>query len=408
MNRKLKFAHLADSHLGSFRESHLKELNFLTFKKSIAEIIKEKVDFVIFAGDLFNSPVPSLDLVGKVVDELKKLKEKNIPIYVIGGSHDYSNTGKSFIPILDKTGIFTDVGRYEFVSKNEIRLKYTINDNLKIRIIGVLGRKKGLDKNIYKNISKQDLNGDYFNIFVFHTMLNNFKPSYLENTKTEITKEFLPKGFDYYAGGHIHTFMKSEYFGSPISYSGCLFPNNFSELVRETPGFNLCEFDFNTRKVSIKRVEIKLYEKIYVKIDIDNLNPIEAGNYILEKIETLDFTDKICLLKISGIINGKVSDVNLNNIINIIYSKNAILVLRNTNQLTSSVLQDRKVTLNKTAEEIEEFFINEISSKITKELGSVERIKDFFKIDFSKREDEINLEYQKRVTEIFDKFFLEE
>ena len=37
--------------------------------------LDEKVDFVLFAGDIFNNAIPSLDLVEKVVVELMKLKE---------------------------------------------------------------------------------------------------------------------------------------------------------------------------------------------------------------------------------------------------------------------------------------------------------------------------------------------
>jgi len=411
MNEKLRFAHLADLHLGSFREKSLRELNFLSFKKAIDKILSEKLDFVIFAGDIFNNAMPPIDLVEKVVDELNKLKKAGIEIYVIGGSHDYSNLGKSFISLLDKTGVLVDVGKFEYLSKNEIKLDYTKNDKLKLNIVGVLGKKHGLDKNIYKNISGGDLSENYFNVFVFHTTLDNFKPNFMKAVKTEITKEYLPKGFDYYAGGHIHTFMQSEYSGSPISYSGCLFPNNFSELKREKPGFSICEFDFNTRSVDIKRVYLNIFNKEYLKVEIDKLNPVEAYNLIMDKLDSLNIEGKVFLLELVGIIDGKVSDIGINKIMGYIYSQGARVVLKNSYKLSSLILEDKKVSVDKSTLDIENFFIDEVLNEFENNGEILSKYKEIISIlfngDFSKYEGEKTAEFNQRIVDFMDRILLE-
>ena len=43
----MKFAHLADCHIGSWREPELKELSIKSFEKAIDICIKEHVGFVL-------------------------------------------------------------------------------------------------------------------------------------------------------------------------------------------------------------------------------------------------------------------------------------------------------------------------------------------------------------------------
>jgi len=59
----MKFAHLADCHLGGWRQPELKDLNFKSFQYALEECIKEGVDFVLIAGDLFDSAYPPIDIL---------------------------------------------------------------------------------------------------------------------------------------------------------------------------------------------------------------------------------------------------------------------------------------------------------------------------------------------------------
>ena len=307
MNKEIKFAHLADLHLGGWREKKLTKLNFITFKLSIKKIIEEKVDFVLFAGDIFNTVIPTIEIVEMVVTELMKLKKNNIPLYVIGGSHDYSNSGKSFISLLETTGLFIDVSKYETIDKEKVNLKF-FKDKSNSNISGILGKKNGLDKNIYANLTKQNLNKEYFNIFMFHCTLNDIfdKPDFISKIKPKINSNMLPTGFDYYAGGHIHAHIESKYNNKTLSYPGVLFPNNFRELITQKPSFNLCTFNFENRETKIKRIFLETYEKTYIKIETNNLNPIEVESKIKEEIDKVDIKGKIVLLEIYVIINGKI------------------------------------------------------------------------------------------------------
>jgi len=95
----VKFAHMADVHLGGWKQQPLRELNFKSFQKAVDTCILEKVDFVLIAGDLFDSSFPSIDILKQTFAEFKKLNESRIPCFIIAGSHDYSVSGKTFLDV---------------------------------------------------------------------------------------------------------------------------------------------------------------------------------------------------------------------------------------------------------------------------------------------------------------------
>ncbi len=398
MGKKIRFAHLADLHLGGWRERILTNLNFETFQKSIDMIIELKPDFALFAGDIFNNAMPPIELVEKVVVELMKLKKCDIPLYIIGGSHDYSNSGKSYLTLLEKAGMFVDVCKFDYVDRNKINLKFT-KDACGAVLCGVLGKKNGLDKNIYINLNANTLSKDNFNIFLFHTTLNDFKPEFLKNVNSDAVMSYLPSGFDYYAGGHVHTHMEGEYGSGILSYPGPLFPNNFSELKRETPSFNMCEFDFETRKTKIERIFLKTYEKEHVRIEIDNLNPIDARIMIEKELSKRNFRNKILLLEISGVVDGKISDLKLSEIVSFCYEKGALIILKNAYKLTSSELKLYNVDIGKDSKSIEDDVISQVLDGEENKQELVKILKQMLSLDLVKQEEEKNSQYESRVYE---------
>src|SRR3990167_2822953 len=109
----MKFAHLADCHLGGWRQPELNILNLQSFQKAISICIKEKAEFALFAGDLFDSAYPSIDTLKATFREFRRLKEADIPVFIIAGSHDYSVSGKTFLDVLEKAGFCKNVAQFE-------------------------------------------------------------------------------------------------------------------------------------------------------------------------------------------------------------------------------------------------------------------------------------------------------
>ncbi|MBI4151230.1 DNA repair exonuclease, partial [Candidatus Woesearchaeota archaeon] len=105
----MKFAHIADVHLGGWREPALREANAQSFSACIDKIIEERVDFLLIAGDLFNTSVPPIDALKLAVQKLNEVKRATIPVYLIPGSHDASPSGKTMLDVLEEAGLFINV-----------------------------------------------------------------------------------------------------------------------------------------------------------------------------------------------------------------------------------------------------------------------------------------------------------
>ena len=84
----MKFAHISDTHLGQHRsKKEREEDSYNAFRQTIKKSIKEKVDFIIFSGDIFDKSHPPNDAVLLMMQQLKLLKEKGIESYFILGDH---------------------------------------------------------------------------------------------------------------------------------------------------------------------------------------------------------------------------------------------------------------------------------------------------------------------------------
>ena len=323
---------MADCHIGGWHDPKLRQLGIDSFRKAIDICLQEHVAFVLIAGDLFNTALPSIDLIKETASILNKLKEHDIECYIIPGSHDFSPSGKTMLDVLEKAGLVHNVVRFK-----DNKLIFT-EDKTGVKITGIMGLKAGLEKEKYKVLNKEELaNEPGFKIFMFHTGIDEFKPKDLEKVEMQSIVS-LPKNFNYYAGGHIHYIFnqKKENYGL-IVYPGALFPNNFAELEKYHHG----SFFIINDQLETKQIEVKLKEVVKFDINVDNLSAHEAEVKILSELNQ-EVTDKIVLLRISGVLeSGKISDINFKVILDKL--KSAYTILKNTNKLTTKEIQELEI-----------------------------------------------------------------
>ena len=327
---------MADCHIGGWRDPKLKELSIKAFNQAVDKCIEKNVAFVIIAGDLFNTAVPNIDLIAKTADILRKLRDNNIEVYVVPGSHDFSPSGKTMLDVLERAGLLKNV----FLIENE-KLKFTV-DKTNVKLTGLLGLRNNLEKSFYQNLGYLD-EEDGFKIFVFHTTIDEIKPKDMDMVEGQ-NFSMLPKSFNYYAGGHIHCVCSKELNNGKISYPGPLFPNNFKELEElEKGGFFIVD-----DKLNMERIDIDLYGVRKYKFNVDGKSIEQIENEIIDIIK--DFENTILLIRIYGTLkSGKPSDLNLNRLN--VYFEKAFTVLFNTNKLTSEDIKEQDV--KETFEEIE-------------------------------------------------------
>jgi DNA repair protein SbcD/Mre11 len=340
----MKFAHLGDCHLGSWRVPQLQQLNLESFKRALEISIKEKVDFVLVAGDLFDSAYPPIEILKEAFSLLKKLKDSNIPCFIIAGSHDFSASGKTFLDVLERAGFCKNVHSFE-EREDKIILNPTISNS--VAIYGYPGKKSGLEVQELRRIKLQEAPG-FFKIFMLHTSIKGAIGSLPIDS---IGEEELPKA-DYYALGHLHI----DYAENNFVYSGPIFPNNFQELEELKYG-SFYIVNVNQGSMSYAKHEIKIKE--VEVIDMEITNAMTATEKILFEIEKRHVEDKIVLLKLSGTLReGKISNINFKMIEDKLMERKAFAFIKSISQLS----------MEETHLEIEVSQIDQVEEAVLKEV----------------------------------------
>ncbi|MFA5484724.1 MAG: exonuclease SbcCD subunit D [Candidatus Pacearchaeota archaeon] len=381
----VKFAHLADCHLGSWRLPSLQDLNFKSFQKAIDIILAEKVDFVLICGDLFDSAYPSIEILKETFAEFRRISDANIPVYLIAGSHDYSASGKTFLDVLEKAGFCKNMEKFEIQEDNSIKLIPYIHNG--IAIYGYSGKKSGLEIDELKRVYFSSFNP--YTIFMLHTTINEVA---MENMPS-IDKISLPLA-QYYALGHVHQVRHLQDKNQHFVYPGPIFPNNFQELADLKCGsFQITEIDNKFKTYNIK---LPLKEVVFVELELDN--GIEATEKIINEVDRYNLNDKILLLKLKGtLLSGKTGDINFTKIEEFVNKKQAFAYLRNISQLRTL---ESDISVNESdfenIENIEKTIIEEFSSQNPNEFNKfLPQIMNSLSIE--KNDDEKNAVFEERI-----------
>ncbi|HJU78511.1 MAG TPA: DNA repair exonuclease [Nitrososphaeraceae archaeon] len=331
-----KFSHITDCHLGSWRNPKLRDLNLEAFEKSISISIKEQVDFILITGDFFDVNVPQLGPVKRAVEILRQARDSGIAVYMIYGSHDFNAVNISMIDILHSAELFIKPTEFQFDS-NSVVLKFFIDKKTGAKITGISGRKVGLDKEIYEKLDRKNLEMEEgFKIFLLHRGIQEIFP--LDwNFRDSLPISLLPKGFDYYGGGHIHKRLENKIDNGLIVYPGPLFGSTFQDLEEtakgERRGFYIVSFD---KKISDCRfIEINVAEILYKEIVASKWSSEKLESEITKNISELQVSNKIVLLKVKGKLIGKRSNIDFGKFSLDISNKGALLTFINTNNLST-------------------------------------------------------------------------
>jgi len=358
----MKFAHLSDCHLGGWRQPELQKLNLESFKVAINACIVEKVEFILFSGDLFDTAFPSIEILKETFAEFRKLKDANIKSYVIAGSHDYSVSGKTFLDVLEKAG-FCEICKYE---KDETNGKITLKPIIykSNYIYGYPGKKSGFEVQDLKNIQINEPYQDHFRILMLHTTIKEVA----ENLPIEsINLEELPKA-DYYALGHIHIDFEEQLNEKPVIYSGPLFPNNFKEFEELKYGsFYIIDVEGYT-KVTKKEIKLKEIESL----DIEIKDSLTGTQRIISELEKRQLKDKIVLIRIQGILEkGKPSDIKFQDIQDYLEKQQAYTFLKNTSKLEIKQQEFQAQLQENEMEKIEEILVKKYEKENPSELNKI-------------------------------------
>jgi len=269
------FSHISDTHLG-LQQYGLEEREqdiYDSFNQAIDISIKDHVDFVIFAGDIFHTPNPSGAAILQMANALKRLKQNSIESFFILGEHDISRMRATPVPYVYHNLEFSKyVGRGEPVYHNDVMIAGF--DKIRKNEISTFEEK-------FREIDTLAKQHNGHKILVLHqgiTEINQFAG--------ELNSSDLPKNFTYYAMGHLHDkFVKQfQQLGGPLAYPGST-EMTTSEGIKETEkGF--FEVDISSQEAKPNWIKLDTRPQFSTKIEAKDLDA--SISEILEKISTFD------------------------------------------------------------------------------------------------------------------------
>lgn len=364
----MRFAHIADCHLGAFRDSRLREINLKAFKAALDACIEKNVDFIILAGDLFDGASPDMSVLNDAVKKIKRVNEAGIPVYLIYGSHDFVANETSIIDVLGTAGLFNKVVKSSYNENQQIKMEFTTDKKTGAKIVGLSGRRGGLDEKYYQQLDFHHLEKEEgFKIFVFHNAITEFKPAHLSEMAS-IQSSYLPKGFNYYAGGHVHErFEKRIDDSSMLVFPGALFGADSRDLeYNEAHERGFYIVDFKNNAINAEFCPIDVCKVTAIKYNANNKTPFEINPELNRAADGAEVQDKVVLLKVSGKLgSGKVSEIKLGAVSEKLMARGAAAVQINRASLTARETPATRV-IGATREEIEQKIFTEYLAEYEK------------------------------------------
>lgn len=195
----ITFLHAADIHLDSplkglerYERAPVDRIRGATrrsFERLIQLAIDRRVDFVLIAGDLYDGDWRDYNTGLHLVRELGRLRDAEIPAYIIAGNHDAANKMTRSLQLPGNVRVLSDA------KAETVRL-----DDLGVALHGQGFARAAVTENLVNGYP--DPMTGWVNIGLLHTGINGmdghepYAPCTIEDMRG--------RGYDYWALGHIH------------------------------------------------------------------------------------------------------------------------------------------------------------------------------------------------------------
>jgi len=268
------FSHISDTHLGlvQYGSEEREQDVYDVFNQAIDTSIKDHVDFVIFAGDIFHVPNPNGTAIVQMGNGLKRLKQNNIDSFFILGEHDISRIRTTPIPYVYHNLEFSKyIGQGKPIEYKGILLA-GFDKIRKTEIPQYEERFAAIDKTIKNHAGHK--------VLILHQGITEFNKFAGELQSTD-----LPKNFTYYAMGHLHDkdIKEFNHLNGPVAYPGSI-ELTTSEGIKETKkGF--FEVDISRKDTAIPNW-IELDARPQISFKTDYLELAQTIDGISKKIVT--------------------------------------------------------------------------------------------------------------------------
>ncbi len=210
----MRFIVASDLHLG-FSAKGREEDCWKAAKELFNSTKKHSVDFLLLAGDIFDSAVPKQEVWHKafslfsILNRAKKseveifrnnekIDFRGIPIISIHGTHEYrAKDYKNALEVLQEAGVLIYLQNEPIIIQKE---------NEKIALFGLGGIPEQYAKKTFLAWSPKPIE-DAYNVLLSHQSLKDFMH---EKADATLSLEDMPDGFQLYVNGHLHWSYKAK------------------------------------------------------------------------------------------------------------------------------------------------------------------------------------------------------
>ncbi len=353
MGDSFRFIHCSDLHLGCRFSGisdadeelgrRLRESVFTALNNVISMAKKEKVDFIVFSGDVFDSTNETPLTRSRFVDAIASAR---IPCYIIYGNHDTRRRWENSIPLPKNAFVFPEEVTHTYFERDGERI---------VELVGMSFPSKSPNTDHIKDVDKES---DLFAIGIFHCNVDGAKDDDYSPCKLSDMRD---KGINYWALGHIHKatiLNRMPYVVYPGNTQG-IDPTETGEKGAYLVTVN------NVIVVDISPFKTSSIEWMNVDIDITGLTDLKSATGELSKIKrncivSVTFKGRgqlDSLLRVSGAkaikemlehsVECKISSVNIRTVPDI-----DLKAREDTNDFTSAVINFGKRVSSYSREEL--------------------------------------------------------
>ncbi|KRN56422.1 hypothetical protein IV74_GL001536 [Carnobacterium divergens DSM 20623] len=312
MNQVVQFIHGADLHLDSpfiglktlpdFLWEKIYQSTFTALTNLVNHAIDKKVDFVMLAGDIYDSDDRSVKAQAFLKTEMERLNQAEIPVFICHGNHDYIENSGLHLKMPENVELFSETVETKWL---------TTKNGERIAVSSFSYNSRWMTKRMITEYPKKHETAD-FHIGMLHGFSEGLETSHGHYAPFTIN-ELKSKGYDYWALGHIHTRQVLE-IQPPILYAG----NTQGRSSKET-GIKGCELvtltlgdssieTLETQDIQWETLEISLAKRstlddVYRKIkETIEIKEGSQKNYLLtiELVDTKDLLPNVLKKIIQG------------------------------------------------------------------------------------------------------------
>jgi DNA repair exonuclease SbcCD nuclease subunit len=378
----MKIAIVSDMHIGyeRFSDDAIKQA-------TAAMVLANKVaDAVILPGDIFDKRAPKPDVIAQAINLFRdsaamkwnaKVVEfngatrnfTNVPVIAISGTHERTAAGKdNALNLMGLAGLLVDTSEATTIIEK---------DGERVAIFGFGGISEERVREQLKALDPKPVEG-MFSIFMFHQSVYEILPF----SDEFIYYEELPKGFDLYVDGHIHSRIEHVVHGKPFLIPGSTVLTQLKDGEQAAKGFYL----FDTQKKSYEFVEIESRRFFVKELNFDAAAPKEIKDRCEKEIDEICANHKypIMRIKLVGTIAGGfgTADMPLQMMINK-YADRVVLDF-DSSKLVDTQMEKGIAEIRSTKEggsTVKEMGMNMLLSKLKEDkLDSKIRVSDLFNV----------------------------